>query len=109
MKTSSLMQPIASRKQKWTGKLSPETYFPRSNMGTCYNRPYCKCLEYVQEIRICQIASSSQKHPEWAVRWEESGGGTVIHVVMSSPTPKKKSVKRTFFGSEYLSRKQSGL
>jgi hypothetical protein len=34
MKTSSLMQPIVSKKQKWTGKLSSEIHFPRSNVGT---------------------------------------------------------------------------
>ncbi|KAJ8784395.1 hypothetical protein J1605_008239 [Eschrichtius robustus] len=41
MKTSSLMQPIVSRKQKWTGKLSPETYFLRSKIRTL--KPYSKC------------------------------------------------------------------
>lgn len=98
------MQPIVSRKQKWTGKLSPETYFPSYNMGTL--KLYYKCLEYRKfaRTRLPPVVKKGTPHG-WG-RWEvgEVRLWIVTHKVIFVPTPKKKStVKRIFRGSEYLS------
>lgn len=95
------MQPIVSRKQKWTGKLSPETYFSTSNMGT-FKTNYIMCLEY-RKFALARLPSEVRNGTVQGVA--ESGYRTVTHMAMSVPSPKKKStVKRIFFGSEYLSK-----
>lgn len=62
------MQPIVSRKQKWTGKLSPETYFSTSNMGT-FKTNYNMCLEY-KKLALARLPLEVRNGtlPEWGAR-----------------------------------------
>lgn len=81
MKTSSLMQPIVSRKQKWTGKLSPEIYFPRSNIGTLKMSVIISVES--GEVCICHMVSSSKKqHTAWMGVVGVSGYRTVMRMVI---------------------------
>lgn len=80
MKTSFLMQPIVSRKQKWTGKLSPETYFSTSNMGM-FKTNYTMCLEY-RKFALARLPSEVRNGilPEWGAReWRNQVIG-LLHI-----------------------------